>query len=958
MASGESRVLPPRALLSNGLKRQISNSGVPAAVAPVSSSPTTSFGDDEGPAARDFPAPADPTTAGKPRDALFCTRVQDFLLFCLGSDPTAGDTSHPPADPHAALNSPFRLPSNGGLQVGSAYFTDGLQGFVDANLRSAVEQLREEIASQVRVCGTRVPSEFYGHIRMEKRGSAALQLAPVPPAESAIVSESDARSTTHPLDLGLCKLQLAPRTAGVFQHYPTSDARAPQMSNYVCAVHGSLTSTEQGAAHHHAHFFGAVLVEKFTKGGGAILRGSRGVLAGVKEFLDSSPSTAGATLYFQRLTRLNPMSMQPLFLMQRMVAPESELQRRFADKGVPCLLRDLLFGPGPLDGGADRTGFFARKNEFLQNWEAESKRLGPMDARANGKIQFQDFNEMQREALALEACVGGADGQSPGVVLIQGPPGTGKSHLIANGILPAAAVALERKENVLVLCNSNAAIDSIFEKLLDSADMVPPSASSALLKNLSFRVGYKTLVSNRVVQSGCYCEKMEHCTPIIARGEKRVLFTTFYGACKEAEQDQAGGLNPDGQKPFSKTWDTIVLDEAGQVEESRVFQLLSLIPSVKKLILVGDHKQLQPYVSEGVRAQGYGRSMLERLIEGGEKGAGAGSSPSSRGGDARSLTSFSEWPYVMLRAQHRMPPPVRQVVSKLFYSSKLQDGQNVAAGKVERTGLEVVCHSGQAPCMLPSILAFDLRFGETEWSFQDRSLENRTEAQVTEQIYHWLIKFAQKPGAENASSNAHLTENDVCILSPYNKHKDRLRMTIAGIPERQLASFDKKAVMAMDKNGGTTAKLTGTDRLAVMCRNMDTVDKFQGSEREVVVINTVVQPKGSGGKVGVFSRAGDPHFVNVACSRSRRLLVLVGSLEELRRADPLVWGALMDEVDGMCAAGGNVGGNGAALAAAKFLCTTTQDVDAALAACARGEFASGGGGAEGGTVDAKRQKVR
>ena len=98
-----------------------------------------------------------------------------------------------------------------------------------------------------------------------------------------------------------------------------------------------------------------------------------------------------------------------------------------------------------------------------------------------------------------------------------------------------------------------------------------------------------------------------------------------------------------------------------------------------------------------------------------------------------------------------------------------------------------------------------LHFGETEWSFQDRSLENKTEAQVTEQIYHWLIKFARKPGAENASSNAHLTENDVCILSPYNKHKDRLRMTIAGIPERQLASFDKKAVMAMDKNGGTTA---------------------------------------------------------------------------------------------------------------------------------------------------------
>ena len=51
--------------------------------------------------------------------------------------------------------------------------------------------------------------------------------------------------------------------------------------------------------------------------------------------------------------------------------------------------------------------------------------------------------------------------------------------------------------------------------------------------------------------------------------------------------------------------------------------------------------------------------------------------------------------------------------------------------------------------------------------------------------------------------------------------------------------------------------------------NIDTVDKFQGSERHVVIISTCVDTKPL--------RAADPHFISVASSRAKHLLVVVGN---------------------------------------------------------------------------------
>lgn len=104
-----------------------------------------------------------------------------------------------------------------------------------------------------------------------------------------------------------------------------------------------------------------------------------------------------------------------------------------------------------------------------------------------------------------------------------------------------------------------------------------------------------------------------------------------------------------------------MLDEAGQIQESKLFSILARLKSIKKVVLIGDHKQLQPYVCDGVRVQGYGVSTMERLL--GVCKADKKSFEDENG--------IRRW--VMLEVQHRMPTAIRTVVSELFYAGKLRD---------------------------------------------------------------------------------------------------------------------------------------------------------------------------------------------------------------------------------------------------------------------------------------------
>ena len=129
----------------------------------------------------------------------------------------------------------------------------------------------------------------------------------------------------------------------------------------------------------------------------------------------------------------------------------------------------------------------------------------------------------------------------------------------------------------------------------------------------------------------------------------------------------------------------------------------------------------------------------------------------------------------MLQVQFRMAPPLRQLVSHLYYNNCLQDS-------------DCVLHQGpNENAKLRPLLVVNVTGSTKIFSPLHQSYENIGEAMIVAMIWSWLL------GADFhgtlPDSVGQLTTKDICILTPFNRHKDRLRMQICGINEKDLDSY-------------------------------------------------------------------------------------------------------------------------------------------------------------------------
>lgn len=93
----------------------------------------------------------------------------------------------------------------------------------------------------------------------------------------------------------------------------------------------------------------------------------------------------------------------------------------------------------------------------------------------------------------------------------------------------------------------------------------------------------------------------------------------------------------------------LIVDQASQATQPST--LIPLLTKVKKMILVGDHKQLQPTVmSTQANYTMYNRSIFERM------------------------TDLGVQPF-LLNVQYRMHPELSKFSSDFFYGGKVTDGE-------------------------------------------------------------------------------------------------------------------------------------------------------------------------------------------------------------------------------------------------------------------------------------------
>ena len=435
------------------------------------------------------------------------------------------------------------------------------------------------------------------------------------------------------------------------------------------------------------------------------------------------------------------------------------------------------------------------------------------------------------------------------VAIVHGPPGTGKTTTLVEAINET----LMRESQVLVCAQSNMAVDWISEKLVDRGiNMLrignPTRVNDKMLgftyerrfeshadypQLWAIRKAIRELRKNRKKGSENYHQKMDRLKSRAAEielrinaelfGEARVIACTLVGSAHHLLEGMKFG--------------TLFIDEAAQALEAACW-----IPMKRasRVILAGDHCQLPPTVKSiaALRA-GLGKTLMERIAE---------NKPEV---------------VTLLKIQYRMNDEIMRFSSDWFYGGKVESAPQIKYRSVldydhpitwidtSNEENQITIEGEDAPedsaSTSSSVSAAnqnsDLNFKE-QFVGESFGRINKAEAELT---LLTLAEYFTKIGKQRV-----LEERiDVGIISPYRAQVQYLKKLIKKYeffkPYRRLIS-------------------------------VNTVDGFQGQERDVILISLV--RSNDEGQIGFLK---DLRRMNVAMTRARMKLIILGNKDTMTK---------------------------------------------------------------------------
>ena len=446
-------------------------------------------------------------------------------------------------------------------------------------------------------------------------------------------------------------------------------------------------------------------------------------------------------------------------------------------------------------------------------------------------LRFPYLNRSQEEAVNKVL-------YAKDVAIVHGPPGTGKTTTLVEAI----AETLRRESQVLVCAQSNMAVDWICEKLVDRGIHVlrlgnPSRVNDKMLgftyeRRFEAHPDYPTLWSIRKAirelqgarrhGSDQWHQKMDRLRSRATELEIRINNDLFNSAHVIASTLVGSSSRLLEGKRFS----TLFIDEAAQALEAACWIPLR---RAGRVILAGDHCQLPPTVKsfEALKG-GLGKSLMERLTE----------------NHPEAVT--------LLTMQYRMNEEIMRFSSLWFYNGMMK-----AAPEVRHRGIldfdtpiewidpvSAVASPPEAPLSDETpLISDDMAFKES-LAGESHGRINRDEALFTVLT---LQNYIEKIGRQRF-----LDERiDVGLISPYRAQVHYLRHLLKRTPF--FRSFRHLI-------------------------SVNTVDGFQGQERDVVVISLV--RSNDNGDIG-FLR--DLRRMNVAMTRARMKLIIIGDRNTLTR---------------------------------------------------------------------------
>jgi len=274
-------------------------------------------------------------------------------------------------------------------------------------------------------------------------------------------------------------------------------------------------------------------------------------------------------------------------------------------------------------------------------------------------------------------------------------------------------------------------------------------------------------------------------------------------------------------------FDYVIFDEASQVD------LPSAAPALyraKNVVVVGDPMQL-PHIA-GITKE----KDLEIAAAQGIDRENSLYKSKIRHCDVslyRSAEASLAGPPILLAKHYRSQDQIIHLCNQVFYGGQLQISTQLDAQRW--------------PSSLPSGLFWDDCTGKTEKPNGGSRL-NRAEAEKVHAIFNGLL---EKVKGTNLS---------IGIVTPYSFQRNEIeRLVRSTTSPETLEQHDVKIM---------------------------TAHKFQGSEKDIMIFSTVLAQKGEGNNDGWYN--SHPQILNVALSRAKYLLHIVGDLQFCRSRDGIL----------------------------------------------------------------------
>jgi len=305
----------------------------------------------------------------------------------------------------------------------------------------------------------------------------------------------------------------------------------------------------------------------------------------------------------------------------------------------------------------------------------------------------------------------------------------------------------------------------------------------------------------------------------------RVNYDEFFARSKQLITGTCVGIGRYNINIKDNQYDWVIIDEASRANAG---ELAIAMQSGKRVLLVGDHKQLSPNIEKPhlkalSRKLGIPEASFSKVIQSDFERA--------------FLSNYGRQTSAALFTQYRMAPAIGQLVSDVFYDGNLENGART-----------VPHFYADGPEFIKNVVTWidTSRLGEHSYhQANDHKISNRCEVDL-------IIKMLRQLSIDQSfiDSLKGLVNEDEYAIGVICTYAEQVRILKKSFNENLWSDEFKSLV------------------------NIATVDSYQGKENRIVILSLT---RASQYKDPGFLRI--PNRINVALSRAMDRLIIVGSSE-------------------------------------------------------------------------------